>query len=194
MTWRLGKTKITLDVPGMLIVTAMLIADRSGAMSMALAACCMHEGGHAVAMMLLGVPLRTIRLCPWGIRMERGGGEIERNQSVRIALSGPLVNWIAAVMLWPVSLRFAAVQAVCGLFNLLPLEGMDGGDLLDLILLQRLPERKAAVIRTAITATLGTVCGAAGVYLLLLGGNPTLLLAALYLLFMLIWQCKSRDR
>ena len=193
MIWRLGGVRIRVDYFGILIVTGMLLLDRSGCASAALLACCLHEGGHALAMAACKVALREIRLCPWGIRMERAAGERSRGIECLIAASGPFVNLIAALILWPISERIAAIQTACGLFNLLPLEGMDGGDLLRLCVLSRLPDRRADAVHTAVTLTVGLAASVLGVVVLFRAKNPTLLLAALYLTFLLIWQ-KNRDK
>lgn len=193
MTWRLGGVRVRVDYFGILIVTGMLLLDRSGCASAALAACCLHEGGHALAMTACKVALREVRLCPWGIRMERAAGERSRGIECLIAASGPAVNLLAALILWPASGRTAAVQAACGLFNLLPLEGMDGGDLLRLCVLSRLPDRRADAVHTAVTLSVGLAAAALGIAVLFRAKNPTLLLAALYLVFLLLWQ-KSRDK
>lgn len=193
MTWRWGGVRVTVDYFGILIVTIMLLLDRSGCAGAALLACFLHEGGHALAMAVCRVKLRAIRLCPWGIRMERGAGERSRPVEYLIAASGPLANGIAALLLWPLSERMATLQAACGLFNLLPLEGMDGGDLLRLCLLSRLPDREADTLHTTVTAAIGLAASALGIVFLFRAKNPTLLLAALYLLFLLLWQ-KSRDK
>ena len=193
MIWRWGGVRVKVDYFGILIVTVMLLLDRSGCASAALLACFLHEGGHALAMAVCGVRLREVRLCPWGIRMERSAGERSRGIECLIAACGPAINLIAALILWPISARSAAVQAACGLFNLLPLEGMDGGDLLRLCVLSHLSERRVEVVHTAVTVTIGLVASGMGIVVLFRAKNPTLLLAALYLIFLLLWQ-KSRDK
>lgn len=192
MTWRVGGLRVTVDYFGILLVTGMLLLDRSGAMGAALLACGLHEAGHAAAMAVLGVRLKAIRLCPWGIRMERRPGEVSRGAAFGIAAAGPTVNLLAALVAWPISQRLAAIQAACGLFNLLPLEGMDGGDLLRLALSACLSEGAVDAVQRVITVTLALCGAAAGAWLLLYARNPTLLLASLYLLFLLLWQ-KSRS-
>ena len=193
MTWRFGTVRVTVDFFGILVVTGMLLLDCSGCAGAALLACCLHEGGHALAMAVCGVALREVRLCPWGIRMERAAGERSKGIECLIAASGPAINLIAALILWPLSERLAAIQAACGLFNLLPLEGMDGGDLLRLCVLSRLPDHRADAVHTAVTLTIGFAASALGVVVLFRAKNPTLLLAGLYLTFLLLWQ-KSRDK
>ena len=192
MTWRVGSLRVQVDYGGILIVTVMLLLDRGGAMSAALLACGLHEGGHALAMALLGVKLRLIRLCPWGIRMERRPGELPRWQEAVIAAAGPAVNLIAALALLPWRPLAAGVQAACGVFNLLPLSGMDGGDLFRLALAARLSESAAERVQRVVTVVLALAGVGAGILLAVEGMNPTLLLASLYLLFLFVWQ-KSRS-
>lgn len=98
----------------------------------------LHELGHAFAARGFGITTRDITLYPFG-----GVAALERmpqepRQELVIAFAGPLVNLVlftlfgavwAATGLW-VFAGIAALNALMGLFNLIPAFPMDGGRVL----------------------------------------------------------------
>lgn len=193
MKGRLGHLRVEVDYFGILTVTMMLLLDRSGSMGMALLACALHEGGHALAVRLRSGRIRSIRLCPWGIRMETQPGPPSAVTRALVSAAGPMANLLAAALFWRVHRSFAAMELGCGVFNLLPLEGMDGGDLLRIGLSLFLSPRAVEITEWALTVVLGLTGAAVGVWAVCRMRNPTLLLAALYLVGFSIWK-KVRGR
>ena len=192
MRWRWSRLWLEVDYFGILVVTVMLLLDQSGSMGMALLACTLHEGGHAVMTLLRSGRVLSLRLCPWGIRMVTQPGPPSALTHALVAAAGPAANLAAAALLWRVNLRLAAIELGCGLFNLLPLAGMDGGDLLRILLSAILSAKAVDGLEWGITAVLGAAGCSAGVWAVVHRRNPTLLLAALYLVGFSIWK-KARS-
>jgi len=88
----------------------------------------LHEMGHMVAAILLGVPVREFGLCLWGAynRRARAG---RRRDEVLISVAGPLMNLFLALPLLYVPV-FGSRLALCNLslcvVNLLPIPSSDG--------------------------------------------------------------------
>ena len=184
--------KIEIDYFGTLIISLMLAVDRMGVMLPALAACCVHELGHIIAILLTNGKISALRLCPWGIQIVSPSLTEER-ASFAVAVSGPAVN----ILLW-VALRkavpdIASIQLVCGVFNLLPCNGLDGGDALRGLLSHILSERAIDRVMFAISCTVGIACALLGGFLLMKMRNPSLLVAGIYLLSIQFIQ-KIRSR
>lgn len=104
----------------------------------------LHEFGHSLQVMRYGIRVRDVVLLPIGgmARAER----IPENpwQEIVVAISGPLVNFVLAAILFlillvsgsPVAIETGflanlfAVNVLLGMFNLVPAYPMDGGRIL----------------------------------------------------------------
>jgi Zn-dependent protease len=138
------------NIVGSLIFGAMLVT-----------AIFLHEFGHAIGCIVQGVPVRRVMI-------NGGGGFCEparsttRHQSELIVAMGPLVNlalWalcsLGAKMIWSADPsqtlmiiarylgQFAFLNLVLFIFNMLPVQPLDGGKLLHLFLLRFLQQGTA---------------------------------------------------
>ncbi len=154
-----------------------------------------HEFGHIVVARHFGVTTPTVTLLPIG-----GVAQLERipekpTEEFLVAIAGPLVNVVIAVMLIVVfgasldagSLagvdkstvsmidRLAAVNLFLAVFNLIPAFPMDGGRILRAALASRLGYVRA----TEIAASTGQMV-AFGLGFLGLFGNPLLIFIAIF--------------
>jgi Zn-dependent protease/CBS domain-containing protein len=154
-----------------------------------------HEFGHIFVARYFGVTTPTVTLLPIG-----GVAQLERipekpSEEFLVAIAGPLVNVVIAVVLIvvfgasldPSSLagvdkstvsmldRLAAVNLFLVVFNLIPAFPMDGGRVLRAILASRLGYARA----TEIAASIGQVV-AFGLGFLGLFGNPLLIFIAIF--------------
>jgi Zn-dependent protease/predicted transcriptional regulator len=148
----------------------------------------LHELGHSVVAVRDGIPVADITLYPIG-----GVARIEKRptakQELGIAVAGPAVNVVIALLLWAVlvalksppnfmspHLPVAAVplfltkvlvaNIMLVVFNLIPAFPMDGGRVLRAVLALNMPPARA----TAIAATIGqTIAIVAGVWAIFSG-------------------------
>ncbi|HMB03394.1 MAG TPA: site-2 protease family protein [Isosphaeraceae bacterium] len=155
----------------------------------------LHELGHALAARRYGVPTADITLLPIG-----GVARLQRipehpRQELVVALAGPAVNiaivaglYLAGVgspvrlndpqqlvreRFWP---KLLEVNLFLALFNLLPAFPMDGGRVFRALLAMRLDYARA----TRLAASVGQLMAIGFGLLGLTGGNPILLLIALF--------------
>ncbi len=172
--------------PGALCLVAVFIwlASPRMAAALLLAAVC-HELGHYLALRRLGASVKHLRICIWGAEMEVAGEEhLSYGGELLAVLAGPAVNLLLAVVLGMAGecaedlYLFAGAHGVLGLFNLLPVRPLDGGEALWLVTAWLTEPFTADRIAEAVSIVAGAVLCFCGLFLLRRGGSPFLLLAA----------------
>lgn len=125
------------SLPLLLFLCALALRrDYTGVMRMGILCAVLHECGHlAVWYILMQRPAKIV-ISPIGIRLSMRDVFLSSAQELLLAAAGPLVNLIlsAAAILWMeypggYSLRgwnFASANLLLAIFNLLPLNGLDG--------------------------------------------------------------------
>ncbi len=165
----------------------------------------LHELGHSVAAQYYGVPVTQIVLLPIG-----GVAQLERipeqpAQELVIAIAGPLVNVLVAIVLYLAHVAFGIGGSLAGdpmglligvgqgginaifnyvfaanlflaLFNLIPAFPLDGGRVLRALLATRLDYRRATAIAVSIGQSLAVLAGVWG----FLEGNLFLIVIAIF--------------
>jgi Zn-dependent protease len=97
-------------------------------------AAAVHEGGHLAALFLCGGRVRAVELGACGVRIRpRFSHVMSAREQAAMLLAGPAAGLAAALISdlggkW----RFAMLSAGLSIFNLLPVPGLDGGELLRL--------------------------------------------------------------
>ena len=191
MNIKLFNTKITLSYPLVAGLTLILVLDYTGmAFCCVLSAFC-HELGHILAIGYFKAPIKEINLSAFDINIK----DLKKYQrpfkaEIIITLSGVFVNYVLfllAIMLYNSSnlyiiKYFAMANLSLGIFNTLPVETLDGGNALQLIL-QRNFSDKAVYVITLITSLICVIpIGILGFLVLLRSPyNFTILGSALYL-------------
>ena len=168
---------------GFLLLAAWLnYWDRQGVFPRVLLACTLHELGHLLALRWMGVPVEKLRVTAVGAEL-RLSGALGYRTELAAAMAGPAVNLVLAGWLShiPGGVVGAGVNLVLGLFNLLPIGRLDGGRILSCVLALAIGpeygERVAALLSVLCVALLS----AAGIWVLWLGGNGSLLMVSLWL-------------
>lgn len=183
-------TKIEVTFLFAAFLCLMLLTDKSGLFLPTFCAVILHEAGHLFCMWVLGIAPLSIKLIPASVRITEKFGASDKNE-IAVLLCGPALNFAAFLCLYlnfslynrPRVLYFAAANLILGAFNLLPVKGLDGGSIIENILLKKFSVGTAE--KTVFFVSL-TVC-AAFVFLFtftLLRGkfNPSFLLIALYII------------
>lgn len=182
---RLGRVEVT---GGFLLLLAWLnYLDRSFLVPMTLAACGAHELGHITAIRLLGGTVKEIRLTAIGAELVLDC-PLGYWQEGLAALAGPGINLLLALAGCGFSLTFAGLNLALALFNLLPVGRMDGGRAVYCTLALLAGPGPADRVGRWLDCLCTAVVTAAGLLLAFLGGNITLLLAALWLLAVFLRQ------
>ena len=164
----------------------------------------LHELGHSFAAQYFGVDVEQIVLWPIGGVAQLAEIPDKPNQEFVIAIAGPLVNFVLAILFWIVALLFGLeiqlgnlaellsgsdiltfgaifnylfyTNLFLGLFNLLPAFPMDGGRILRALLATRLSYVRATQIATRIGQYMAWLLGLWG----FLGGGFFMILIAIF--------------
>lgn len=156
--------------------------DSQGVIPLALLACALHEGGHLLALALVGAPLGKIRLTLVGAEMLLPSG-LTYGQEILCALAGPGVNLLLAWLVYPWFPLFAGIHLALALVNLLPLAPLDGGRVLGGILRLVCPLAWAEGFLEVLELGLSCLLLFFALILAHQGGSVTLLFLAIWLLW-----------
>jgi len=185
------RCRLSLLFPALL--TALLLWQPDGLAVSCVLASVIHEGGHLLAMLAMGVPPGDCTLGAFGMRIRLGSRMPGYGQNMFISLAGPLANVLSAAGLYLLkSPRTAAVHLTLAALNLLPAAALDGGELLRCgLCLLGLEPLAGPVLRLTSALTLLPLA-AGGVWLFWLGyGNGTLLIVSGYLVLLLFFSDKN---
>jgi Zn-dependent protease/predicted transcriptional regulator len=123
-----------------------------------------HELGHALLARRYGIATREILLLPIG-----GVASLERipekpRQELAVALVGPAISLVLALLLWPFAFRLAVINLALAIFNLIPAFPMDGGRALRALLAMRLGHTRATVIAARLGIAIAIVFAVIGLF------------------------------
>ena len=217
------KRRVRVNVSFYFFAVAAVIAlsDKSGMLLMGLLSAGLHEAGHLSAMLLLpGHAPTEISLTPFGLRIRSSPLAAFAKGNPVVLAAGSGVNLALAAFFYALSSlaplfsrfpvffnhsdfsffsfsssfsRFASLNLVMGAVNLLPVDSLDGGGLLRLLLRRFLSDRACDNVMTAVSLVTLTVMAFAGFTVLLRTRyNFTLLGMSLCLLFSLLLRLFSR--
>lgn len=154
-----------------------------------------HESGHLLTMRLLGYMPESIRISPFEMMIsDPSRQERTAKENFLIIFFGPIANFICFLPCFLLYLGgtekilpFAAANLSVGLFNLLPVLSLDGGQLLYLLLSRRRTPEQAERVVCRLTFCSIFPLAALGFYTLFRSHyNFSLLFVCAYLVFSLL--------
>ena len=163
MKFKLLNTEIYVSFLFVAVITVMLATDKTGLAFPVILAVAMHEAGHLFAMWLLESAPKSIRLIPASVQITRSINGKYKND-ILIAVSGPVVNLVLFVTLYvnflvfknETVLYYSLINLIVGVFNLLPVTGLDGGTALFSLLAKKTDINKALLVLKIITLSMAT--------------------------------------
>jgi len=100
------------------------IFSLAGTMFLGVAAMVLHEFGHLVTSLMVGIKVKSVGLCMKGMYIVREAGSPAKN--LLVSLAGPLTNVALLLLFWHVSETFALANMCLAICNLAPVRGSDG--------------------------------------------------------------------
>lgn len=135
------------------VVTVILATDKTGFALPSVTAVVFHECGHLFMMWLRDCAPKSIKLIPASVQITARFSK-DYKTDILVSLFGPLVNLVIFGALYYnyvcfkniTTLCFALVNLIYAVFNLLPVNGLDGGNILLCILCRRYDINKATLL------------------------------------------------
>lgn len=194
MKFKLLGTQIYISFLFVAIIALMLATDRTGLLLPSLFAVTIHEVAHLFAMWLVDLAPKRIRLIPASVQIVRKFGVSFKNE-IFIALMGPVANLLLFAVLYFNFLSFgnvmvqyyALINLVVGVFNLIPVVGLDGGTVLLELLSRKMDYSRATAILKIITLIVCVTCFVLAIFMFIKGKfNPSVLILAVYFFIMFL--------
>lgn len=189
MKFKLLGTEIYVSFLFTAVITVMLATDRTGLALPTLLAVVLHECGHLFAMWVLDCSPKSIKLIPASVQIITDFGKKYTNDII-IALCGPAINFIIFSALYfnylafknEATLNYALLNLIIGVFNSLPVAGLDGGTVLFSLIAKRGDFAKARLTVRLISLAVAVSITVAAVTLTLKGRlNLSMYVIGIYL-------------
>ena len=190
MKFKIGDCEISISILFFAFIAVLFMFDQTAMMGLSLLAAILHETGHVLMMKAMKCPAKSIALKPGAVVINTAKIQKSYKQDILISIAGPLTNFMAAVFCVllmnylesPFISSFFWINAALGTFNLLPIHGLDGGRILQSILLQKMNANRTNITILILTIIIITVILSAGVLLFLSEHrNLSLLIVGAYL-------------
>lgn len=193
MSFNFLGTKIRISFLFCVVLSIMLLQDRTLVALPLLSAVLVHELAHIVAMFILDNSPKEINLSPYGLEIT-GANNMSINNEIIVALVGPLVNLLVSVVfllyylvyLSTNELIWCVIWAIIGLFNLLPSYYLDGGTILFNVCLKFTSPQKSELVLKIASLTTSIILSLSGVYFIFINFNPSVLIIGLYFFILTI--------
>ena len=196
MTIKIFGSKITISFLFTALIALLLLFDKSGIFVLALIAIIIHETGHLLAMKLLKQTPLEIRMMPAGVIITKNKILTSFKDEFIIASGGIILNLFFTIIFvifykYQISQRFflslAIINIIIAIFNMLPIYGLDGYDMLRILLCRKNEKAHIMIIISSVTICLILILG---IILFYKYYNPTLMITALYLIILTILNLK----
>ncbi len=167
------------------VLFVMAFADRSGESMLTLAAAALHEVGHMIMLVLLGLGIRRIAVTPLGLEIDTKRGYRSFFEEITVSLAGCAVNFITFALLngrGGAAELLADASLLLGILNIMPVRCLDGGEaLLAGLSLVCLPDKAERICRRVSFLTLFLLWIPAAYIFLMSGYNYSLFIMCLWL-------------
>jgi len=141
-----------------------------------------HELCHILVMRFLKIRISSLTLLPLGIDIKSRGETAGYKKQIAVSLAGALGNLFLFFIFKSSHSFFAYTNLLYALFNLLPIKGLDGGEVLLGFFCLFLEADKSENILKAVSFVFCVILWVIGVYILfILNGNISIFALSVFL-------------
>ncbi|MCI8441113.1 MAG: hypothetical protein HFG27_01080 [Provencibacterium sp.] len=179
MEFFIGKTRIFISFWFLFLAALFSLCDKSFLLLPLFSAIALHEGSHILLLLIFRVRIRSFSLLPYGAQLDCDLSGLSPAKKAGVYLIAPfagLFTGLFCMLFFPASI-FGVFNLCLGVFNLLPLPPLDGGNALLAICGPGRGERAASLLAIL---CLGLLWGG-GIFLFFSQHNLSLLILAFYL-------------
>jgi stage IV sporulation protein FB len=194
MSFTIHNCRITVSFFFVAMVAIVLLEDKSGTSLLAFLAAALHEAGHLIVMRAFGVKPSQIRFTPFGIDIIKSCC-VDRSyrRDALISFAGPCANIAMFLLLsalqFSIGNSFMLANLIFALFNLLPIEPLDGGQALYSLLCMKFSADQSAKAVAIVSFAVLTPLAIVGFLTVFRSpGNYSLLLVCGYLMALLLFK------
>lgn len=193
LSFQMGKVKVYIWFSFFAVICLFLAIGQNPWGLWCIGASILHELGHLAAFLCRGYPPLELHFEYSGIRLVPQKHFHPMGQEIFFLASGSAVNLFCFLLLWLFQLPIPAFfHLVLGVFNLFPLKGLDGGQILKLLLERLLGLELGETVSTVVSWIADILLVSGGLILFWKTGNFTLLLTVFYFFF-LGFSTKPKD-
>ena len=182
--------KISVSPIFMSAVTLMLIFDKTGMFIFVVLSAGIHETGHIIALWLFGNYPRRISLNPFSLEIIPAHPPSGIFQEISVSFGGAAANLTASGIFLPLGFSLkepfltavaASNTALC-IFNLLPLNCLDGGDILMIFATAIFGGKRAVFLCKTVSLCISLAGIIAGIIIIFRLQKPAFLIFSIYAL------------
>ena len=183
------------------ILSLMLYVDRVGLMLPTMLAVILHEFGHLIALLAFKERPQRVELRVGTVAII-GNFALTSKSQIMMLLAGSGFNFILFAILYfmffiskaAYLLNFSLVMLVVGILNLLPIMGLDGGEILKIILLKFLKSKNANTVVLLFSLVTTSLIIMLGFYVLTdTKSNISLIIFGIYLFLGILMSKKEKE-
>jgi stage IV sporulation protein FB len=146
--------------------------DRTGIFLLTAAAAVFHEAGHILVLCIMNIEIESADLYLQGIKIKyKEARFLSYPKEIIIALAGPAVNLLIFI-LFSLAFKnigletFGYINLILAIFNLLPIEKLDGGRAVKALMLQNVEYVRANTVTAVISWITILISVIFGIYIL----------------------------
>jgi stage IV sporulation protein FB len=188
MVKKAGKTEIRFQFIYVAIMCLVLVLDKRGGIFFCFLASFFHEIGHIIVLLLFKQPIEAVEFSVFDIKI-RCNYHLKFFGTMAVILSGVATNFLLALIFIRVIPLFAYANLFMGIFNILPVSTLDGGQALKLLLNRFINRNKSVIIVNILTVIVSIPVFSLGILILLnTGYNFSFLALGIYLILTLVYN------